>query len=325
MTRIQAEVFRRGVWQPMGGQAMQPVGYTGVPLALTWADEFDGAVLDVANWSYGDPHELSQTTDAGPGYLKADGFHPNPPPAEVLDVAGRQLRISARRTPEATAVGKQLSSAVITSQSKVTFTRGWLEARYRMPAGRSLLPAWWSMGDLARPWPERGEVDWHSFLNSDTALGVHNATALFAWDPTAKTYTGYATHQSHRSGAEIHRASPQITRTWHSDGLFHTFTVHRTADFIREYIDGKLLYAWARGELVSHGQDLNATVPPLIFDAPLHLRFDLGVGGAARYRVPAGTAGAVALPSLNDPTVSEYVIFDEGDLVVDYIRMWGTA
>jgi beta-glucanase (GH16 family) len=82
---------------------------------LTFADEFDGAELDLAKWS---PHE--------PGGQARDA-HP-----EAITVSGGQLHVTARRA------NKGYVQGIVTTFGTFAQRYGRFEIRCRVPAGRGL-------------------------------------------------------------------------------------------------------------------------------------------------------------------------------------------
>lgn len=82
---------------------------------LTFADEFDGAELDLAKWS---PHE--------PGGQARDA-HP-----EAITIGGGQLHLTARRT------GTGYIPGIVTTFGTFAQRYGRFEIRCRVPAGRGL-------------------------------------------------------------------------------------------------------------------------------------------------------------------------------------------
>ena len=87
----------------------------GLPWVLTFADEFDGAELDLAKWS---PH--------APGGQAVDA-HP-----EAITITGGQLHVTARRS------GKGYVQGIVTTFGTFAQRYGRFEIRCRVPAGRGL-------------------------------------------------------------------------------------------------------------------------------------------------------------------------------------------
>ena len=118
-----------------------------IPLELVWSDEFDGAELNLENWSFemgdGCPdlcgcgnNENQIYTDTN--HRLEDGF----------------LIIAAKNDNEYT------STRIIT-KGKQEFQYGRFEAWIKVPSGGGLWPAFWALGnDIDKnPWPDCGEID----------------------------------------------------------------------------------------------------------------------------------------------------------------------
>ena len=119
---------------------------------LVWSDEFDapaGTLPKSANWSFqqgglwGGGKELQCYTDR--------------PENAAHDGRGR-LVITARREsyPCFDNPDNQYTSARIRSRDKREFRFGYIEARIKIPSGRGVWPAFWTVGNIDA-WPEEGE------------------------------------------------------------------------------------------------------------------------------------------------------------------------
>ena len=120
---------------------------------LLWSDEFNGhagALPDAAKWG----HDRGRWgTAAGEQQYYTDR-------AENAAMDGQgNLRIVAR--PEAFG-GAGYTSARLTTQDRFEPLYGRLEARIRAPAGRGVLPQFWTLGYdhlQGASWPQTGEID----------------------------------------------------------------------------------------------------------------------------------------------------------------------
>lgn len=114
---------------------------------LVFSDDFNGAVLDPANWNTSfvwgpdvvlyEQQQYYVDTESDPDF----GYNP-------FTVADGILTISAAETPEnlrAAANEMPWLSGVLTSRNKFDFTFGYIEARIDVPAGRGLWPAMWML------------------------------------------------------------------------------------------------------------------------------------------------------------------------------------
>jgi hypothetical protein len=120
---------------------------------LLWSDEFNGragALPDPAKWGY---DRGRWGTNAGEQQYYTDRAE-----NAALDGQGN-LRITAR--PEAFG-GAAYTSARLTTQDRFEPLYGRIEARIKVPAGRGVLPQFWTLGFdhlQGASWPQTGEID----------------------------------------------------------------------------------------------------------------------------------------------------------------------
>ncbi len=125
-----------------------PVVPTPTPVySLVWEEEFDGPSLDAVNWSYEEqawPYnaELEYYTARTVNSYFEDG----------------KFVIQALKEDYG---GRQYTSARIKTENKKTFKYGKIEARIKMPYGKGIWPAFWTLGDNISQvsWPMCGEID----------------------------------------------------------------------------------------------------------------------------------------------------------------------
>ena len=256
---------------------------------LTWSDEFEGDSLDERTWS------TRECWNDSPGFVN-DSQAWLPFPATSDNVVQREgvLRLQARKGEEATERGQVMTTAMLTTRERFdTFRHGVIEARMKIPTGRGLWPAFWLMGNGTgtQGWPQTGEIDIFEFVNNASG-GTGRMYSSVHWGGIVD---GVATfHQA---------ASKSVEVPWWGEDEFHTFSLHRTSEFLRFYVDGQQVLELLPGEKVD---DYPASVPddgPL-FEDPMHVRLSLEVGGP--------WAGQGHEPAAYEP----------GDLVVDYVRAW---
>ncbi len=120
-------------------------------MSLTWSEEFDGAELNSATWTY----ELGNGCDkdlCGWGNNEEQEYTSDP---QNIRVADGMLTITATEIPGG------FNSARIITQDKVELTFGRIDIRAKMPKGQGLWPAIWMLGaninDVS--WPMCGEID----------------------------------------------------------------------------------------------------------------------------------------------------------------------
>jgi beta-glucanase (GH16 family) len=115
---------------------------------LVWSDEFDYRGLpDSTRWTYEvgmiRNRELQYYTRARP---------------ENARVENGTLVIEARKEPFDTAA---YTSASLTTEGRASWRYGRIEVRAKLPAGRGMWPAIWTLGTNHRTvgWPRTGEID----------------------------------------------------------------------------------------------------------------------------------------------------------------------
>ena len=103
-------------------------------------DEFEGTELDISQWStalaYGKPNnDLRYSSES-----------------KYLYVADGSLHISTIQNP-----GESIPTSSIII-SKEEWTKGYFEARVKIPSGKGTWPAFW-LAPFAADWPLSGEID----------------------------------------------------------------------------------------------------------------------------------------------------------------------
>lgn len=256
---------------------------------LAWSDEFDGTALDDDKWSTKEPWT------GAPGFVNdSEAWLPHPATSANLVVGAGSVRIDARREELARDNGQVMTTAMLTSRGKYdSFTHGVIEARVRLPTGQGLWPAFWLLGNGtgSEGWPATGEIDVFEFVNNATG-GAGRMYSSVHWGDVVE-----GSVEAH------HAASESVAVPWWGDDEFHTFTLHRTPDFLRFYVDGAQVMELLPGEDVpSYPRTVPVDGP--LFEDPMHVRLSLEVGGPW-----AGDGHSAAQ-------------YEPGSLVVDYVRAW---
>lgn len=123
---------------------------------LVWTENFSGNNLDSSKWNieqgYG-PNNSGWGNDESQLYTDS---------ADNLSVSNDNLVITARC--DSGVCGKRdgsITSAKINTKGKVQLQYGKIEARIKVPNGRSTWPAFWMLGANfpGVPWPQSGEID----------------------------------------------------------------------------------------------------------------------------------------------------------------------
>jgi beta-glucanase (GH16 family) len=216
---------------------------------LLWSDEFTGPAGRAP-----DPnHWQAVTGDWGGGDGELEYYTGSPANAS-LDGAGH-LAITARRQ-SVWAAGRQypFTSARLQTLGMFATTYGQLRARIKLPPGRGLWPAFWSLGtdiyDVG--WPDSGEIDVMESLGSEpfTAYGSLHG-------PEPGLPDGF--------GVSASKISPTSLT-----GGFHVYNVTWRPGKITFTLDG-----------VSYGSFTPTTLDggTWVFDKPFFLLLNLAVGG----------------------------------------------
>jgi beta-glucanase (GH16 family) len=120
-------------------------------LTLTWADEFNGAALNQANWNF-------ETGDGCPNCGWGNNeleYYTN---GDNLSLQSGKLIIEAR---DESIGGKNFTSSRITTKNKKFFKFGRIDIRAKAPEGQGIWPALWMMPQENKygGWPSSGEMD----------------------------------------------------------------------------------------------------------------------------------------------------------------------
>jgi beta-glucanase (GH16 family) len=181
---------------------------------LVWHDEFDGTVIDSANWTY-------DIGAGGWGNGEAQYYTSRPENARIEDgllvIEGRQEQYE----------GSYYTSARLKTQGLQSFQYGRIEARLKVPSGDGVWPAFWMLGSTfdGTNWPDCGEIDIMEYIGREPDLimgtlhgpGYSGALGLSQWNrqdyPIADDFHTYA----------IEWQPGQID--WYYDGSkYHTVT-----------------------------------------------------------------------------------------------------
>jgi beta-glucanase (GH16 family) len=228
---------------PAGTAAAAPAARPG--WKLVWADEFDAPGLpDPGKWAYEEGfvrnHEAQFYTRGRP---------------ENARVEGGVLILEARKEKFPRPGGKagetvEYTSASLTTRGKASWQYGRMEMRAKLPQGRGLWPAFWTLGDK-RGWPAGGEIDIMEFVGH-TPDRVH---ATLHWSGNGK-------HAS--SGGKL-----TVERPWDD---FHIYAVEWTADRMDFTFDETKYFSYDVSKADDKGDNC--------FRQPHHLKLNLALGGS---------------------------------------------
>lgn len=233
--------------------------------SLVWADEFNGAALNTADWNY----------DTGTGCPNLCGWGNNELEyyrSQNVAVTGGNLVITAKAESFG---GSGFTSGKITTSGKHAFTYGRIEMRAKLPTGGGMWPAFWMMpqSNVYGGWASSGEIDIMEAANGTTSVGgtIH--------------YGGtYPNNTSSGGSYSIGGAN--------FANAFHVYAVEWTPDTLRWSVDGATYFTSTSAQWYSGGAPANPRAP---FDQPFYILLNLAVGGNYTGCTSAGCVTA-ALP-----------------------------
>lgn len=207
--------------------------------SLVWADEFDGGgTLDQTKWMY----------DLGGGGWGNRELETYTNSTDNVYLTGGNLVIKALHGPGGP---NDYTSGRILTKGKQNFQYGRIDVRAQVPKGKGIWPAIWMLGsDIDQNnWPRCGEIDIMEVRGSKprellTTMHFGNSSA------------------DHRM-----KGTTQVQPADLSDA-FHTYSVVRSKDLLRFFLDGQLYYTMT-------GSDAS----PFPFNNPFFVVLNLAVGG----------------------------------------------
>lgn len=222
-----------------------PDGYS-----LVWADEFDSKGLpNAAKWDY----DTSRNKDGWWNEERQYYAKGRPENARIED--GR-LIIEARKdgdqlTSYADYGGQNYSSARLFTKGKASWTYGYFEMRAKLPCGRGLWPAIWTLPEVPGQWPDSGEIDIMEYVGHD---------------PKTFHATVHTRDYNHIKKTQIGDTVTLATAC----NSFHTHSLLWTADAIIVAVDGQPYFRYDN-DGKGHGS--------WPFDQAHHIIFNIAVGG----------------------------------------------
>lgn len=133
---------------PAGGYST-PDNYAGYN--LMWADEFDAAALNTANWTY-------ETGDGCPGNCGWGNNELQHYREDNTSIVNGHLVLTAKKQKYGTS---DYTSSRLITKGKKQFKFGRIDIRAALPKGQGIWPALWMLGSNidAVSWPACGEID----------------------------------------------------------------------------------------------------------------------------------------------------------------------
>lgn len=230
---------------PLPDTLSVPDGYS-----LVWADEFDAAGLpDAARWNY-DTYRNKE------GWWNDEAQYYSSGRLQNSRVEDGQLIIEARKDGsdlkgQLNYGGQAYSSARLFTKGRAAWQYGYFEIRAKLPCGRGLWPAIWTLPESSGPWPDSGEIDIMEYVGHD---------------PTTFHSTVHTKDYNHIQNTEVGEKVTVATAC----GAYHTHSLLWTADDIIVAVDGTPYF---RYENDGTGE---GSWP---FDRPHHLILNIAVGG----------------------------------------------
>lgn len=205
---------------------------------LVWSDDFDKPGLpDPAKWGYEKGFVRNQEKQ----------FYTDRR-LENARVEGGMLIIEARKEAFKNA---DYTSASLTTEGKASWTYGRMEMRAKLPTGRGIWPAFWTLGINMREvgWPRCGEIDIMELVGFNPQV-VEAHCHL----PKASGAGG--------GGDKIHVDNP-----WED---FHVYAVEWFPDHLDFFLDDAKYYTFRKDAA-------NETIWP--FDKPQYIILNTAIGG----------------------------------------------
>jgi beta-glucanase (GH16 family) len=236
--------------QPIEGTApsSRPPAAPASELKLVWSDEFNaraGTLPKRANWSFqqggkwGEGRELQCYTKRA-----SNAAHDG---RGNLVITARKERYACFDNPY-----NRYTSARIRSKGKREFQFGYIEARIKIPTGKGIWPAFWTLGNIG-VWPEEGEVGIMETIGSRPTTHYHTL------------------HGATQAGAHWQLRHANTGPVWSK--RFHTYGMLWEAGKFTFYVDGRATWVQRTSDLPS-----GAAWP---FDSfPHYLIFNVAVGGS---------------------------------------------
>jgi len=208
---------------------------------LLWSEEFDAPTgLDPSIW----------TVEEGYVRNKEQQYYTNLRKKNCR-IQNQQLILEAHKE---VFKGYDYTSASICTKNKKEFLYGRIEVRAKLPSGRGIWPAIWTLGNSIdqKAWPLCGEIDLMEFVGYDPGK-IHGNIHTQAYNHNLETNKG--------AFIEV----PQL----HEE--FHVFAIDWTEEQITFFIDDRSYFVFHN----DHQND-EATWP---FHRPHYLLINLAVGG----------------------------------------------
>lgn len=262
---------------------------------LVWQDNFDGTQLDeVNNWNI-------EVNGDGGGNWELQYYRRQNISIGVEPVSRENCLIITGK--KESYMGRTCTSGRITTQNKMTFQYGKLEARIKLPkTANGLWPAFWLLGyDIpVMSWPKCGEID---IVEMGNINGINAGTQDRYFNGAC--HWGFVENGSHPSNVGA------LTSAYSLQDDFHLFTMVWDTKSIRMFLDQDK-YPDVKPYLkMGITADATAKDPYYYFNKPFFVLFNLAIGGN--------------FPQIWD--IKQITALNNGDakMYVDYVRVYQTG
>ena len=237
---------------------------------LMWSDDFNGAgPVDATKWGY-------DTGGGGWGNQELETYTTSTD--NVLQNGGN-LVIQAQKS------GSSYTSGRVLTKGKQSFQYGRIDVRAKLPQGVGMWPAIWMLGsDIDQNnWPKCGEID---IMEMRGQAPTEMLTTMHYADNSG----------SHQQSGVEHIKLPDGSSLAND---FHLYSVVRSKDQIRFYLDGQLYYTFTSGTVGSN---------PYPFNNNFFVVLNVAVGGNF-------------LSNPSSATINSSTTFPQ-QMLVDYVRYY---
>lgn len=224
---------------------MLPADYT-----LVWADEFDRDGLpDPAHWAYDTERNAEGWWNDELQYYSASRAENARVETGRLIIEARQEPVPAEQFPDTG--GQAYTSARLSTHGQASWQYGYVEVRAKVPCGRGLWPAIWTLPEGGYNWPDDGEIDIMEYVG---------------WDADHFHATVHTRDNNHVLGTEV----SQTFMIDNACGAFHTHSLLWTEDSIVVAVNKTPYFRYAKN---------NKDIGEWPFDRPHFLLLNLAIGG----------------------------------------------
>ncbi|UOR06059.1 glycoside hydrolase family 16 protein [Hymenobacter aerilatus] len=209
---------------------------------LIWSDEFNGSgAIDGTKWT-------AETGGSGWGNNELQYYTTS---TENAYMVGGNLIIEAKKQ---SMEGRNYTSARLITKGKRSFQFGRIDVRAKLPKGQGIWPAIWMLGsDIDQNnWPACGEIDIMELRGQEPNKIL--STMHYGSSTATHQYKGSETTLANGSFADD----------------FHIFSVVRSKDKIRSYVDGREFYAFTTSDTAPYAYP---------FNNPFFVILNVAVGG----------------------------------------------